>query len=207
MEGKNVTSSITLGVARNSRDRPFLTTKGSVNSLTFESAGGILGGDVGFNKVLARTAWYFPLFWKTVFLAQGRGGYIDGKSGEKLPVYHKFRIGGINTVRGFEAFAISPKDPLTGDSVGGEEFAILNLEYRFPLLKEQGIVGLGFFDAGNVFTDDPNAVTVSGLRTGAGVGIRWFSPAGPLRLEYGRNLDPLPGEDSGQFEFTMGGTF
>ena len=215
MAGKNVTSSFSLGISRDSTDRPFLTTEGSINSLNFESAGGILGGDVGFNKVVARSAWYFPLFWKTVFLVQGRGGYIDEKSGEKLPVYHKFRIGGINSVRGFEAFSISPRDPATvdlatgypGDPIGGNQMLIFNTEYRFPLLKEQGIFGLVFFDAGNVFTDDPDAITVSGLRTGAGGGIRWYSPVGPLRVEYGVNLQPEPWESASEVYFTVGGQF
>ncbi len=142
-----------------------------------------------------------------MFVAQARGGLINQKSGEKLPVYQKFRIGGINTVRGFGAFSISPKDAQTGDVVGGTEMLIFNVEYRFPLLVEQGIVGLVFFDAGNVFTDDPNTVSVSGLRTGAGGGIRWFSPVGPLRVEYGFNLDPLPDESSSEWYFTMGGEF
>jgi outer membrane protein insertion porin family len=206
-EGQNVTSSISLGISRDSRDRPFYTSKGSINSFNFETAGGFLGGDVGFNKVVARTAWYFPLFWKTVFVTQGRWGWIDQKSDEKLPVYHKFRTGGINTVRGFEFASISPRDPLTGDRIGGEQMMIYNVEYRFPLIKEQGVVGLVFFDAGNVFTDDPTAVTISGLRTSAGGGIRWYSPVGPLRIEYGKNLNQKPGESSGEWEFTMGGTF
>jgi outer membrane protein insertion porin family len=207
MEGKNTTSSFSLGIARNSTDRPFITSKGSVNSFTFENAGGFLGGNVGFEKYMAKTLWYFPLFWKTVFVAQGRGGFINQKSGEKLPVFQKFRIGGINTVRGFEAFSISPKDAKSGDVVGGTEMLIFNLEYRFPLLVEQGIVGLVFFDAGNTFTDAPNTVNVSGLRTGAGGGFRWFSPVGPLRVEYGFNLDPQPDESSSEWYFTMGGEF
>ncbi len=213
MAGRNLTSSIGVGITRDSKDRPFLTTEGSLNGLSVESAGGFLGGDVGFYKYLATTAWYFPLFWKTVFLAQGRWGYIDEKPGEKLPVYQKFRIGGINTVRGFEEYSLSPRDPNTGDPIGGNQMVIFNIEYRFPLLEEQGIVGLVFFDAGNVFTDDPNAVTVSGLRMGAGGGIRWYSPVGPIRLEYGFNLDPQPGtavipsEKTAQWYFTMGGAF
>jgi outer membrane protein insertion porin family len=84
---------------------------------------------------------------------------------------------------------------------------MFNVEYRFPFIKEQGIIGLVFFDAGNVFTDDPTALTVSGLRLGAGGGIRWFSPVGPIRVEYGFNLDPVPGESSGEWYFTMGGAF
>jgi outer membrane protein insertion porin family len=84
---------------------------------------------------------------------------------------------------------------------------IFNLEYRFPLLVEQGIVGLVFFDAGNTFTDAPNTVNVSGLRTGAGGGFRWFSPVGPIRVEYGFNLDPQPDESSAEWYFSMGGQF
>jgi outer membrane protein insertion porin family len=210
MRGKNVTSSISLGIQRDSKDRPFMTTRGSVNSLTFEKAGDILGGTVEFNKYLAKTLWYFPLFWDTVFVAQGRGGYIQ-ETGEPIPVYQKFRIGGINTVRGFESYSISPKDPKTLESIGGEQMLIFNFEYRFPALKEQGIVGVVFFDAGNVFTDLPSdeAKTVSGLRFGAGGGIRWFSPVGPIRFEYGFNLDPDPelDEKSGDWYFTMGGQF
>jgi outer membrane protein insertion porin family len=213
MEGRNVTSSVGLGITRNSKDRPFLTTKGSLNSLSLETAGGFLGGDVGFYKYLATTAWYFPLFWKTVFLAQGRWGYIEGKSGEKLPVYQKFRIGGADTVRGFDDYSITPRDSETGDPIGGNQMVIFNAEYRFPLIQEQGVIGLVFFDAGNVFTDDPKAVTVSGLRMGVGGGVRWYSPVGPIRVEYGFNLNPQPGTDgipeekSSQWYFSMGGAF
>ncbi|MGD9040437.1 MAG: outer membrane protein assembly factor BamA [Desulfobacteraceae bacterium] len=207
MAGKNVTSSISLGIERDSRDKPFVTTRGSVNSLSFETAGGFLGGTVNFNKYLAKSLWYFPLFWETVFLAQGRAGYIQEKGDEPIPVYQKFRIGGINTVRGFEAYSISPRDPETNEPIGGEQMLIFNAEYRFPLIKEQGVLGLVFFDAGNVYTDDPTALTVSGVRMGAGGGIRWFSPVGPLRVEYGFNLDPQPGEKEREWYFTVGGEF
>jgi outer membrane protein insertion porin family len=206
MEGRNVTSSVTLGITRDSRDKPWNTTKGSVNRLTFEYAGGGLGGDVYFNKYFARSAWYFPLFWDTVLLLQGRWGFIEERDGGKLPVFHKFRLGGINTVRGFDYRSISPLDPDTGDRIGGEKMMAYNLEYRFPLLKEQGVVGLVFFDAGNVFTDEEN-YTFSDIRRSVGTGIRWYSPVGPLRLEYGHVLNRRTGEPSGNWEFTVGGVF
>jgi len=206
MEGRNLTSSLTLGIERNSKDRPWNTTRGSLNSLSFEYAGGIFGGDVYFNKILARSAWYFPLPFKTVFLAQGRWGYVKKRSGGKLPIYQKFRIGGINTVRGFDYASISPKDPATGDKIGGEKMMIYNLEYRFPLLKEQGITGLVFFDAGNVYTED-EGYSFGDLRTSVGTGIRWYSPIGPLRLEYGWKLDRKADETSGEWAFSVGGVF
>lgn len=124
----------------------------------------------------------------------------------KLPIFQKFRLGGINSVRGFNFASISPTDPATGDKIGGEKMMVYNVEYRFPLIKEQGVIGLVFFDAGNVFTKDEN-YTFSGIRRSAGAGIRWYSPIGPLRLEYGKNLDPLEGETSGEWAFAVGGIF
>ncbi|RLB18806.1 MAG: outer membrane protein assembly factor BamA [Deltaproteobacteria bacterium] len=206
MVGQNVTSSITLGLKRDSRDRPWDTHKGSINSISFEYAGGPLGGDLYFNKYQARSAWYFSLPWDTVFLAQGRWGWVVQRSGGKLPVFEKFTLGGINTVRGFDYASISPRDPATGDKIGGEKMMVYNLEYRFPLQKEQGVVGVVFFDAGNVFEKEDDW-TFSGIRRSVGAGIRWYSPVGPLRLEYGKNLDPRDDEPSSNWDFTIGGTF
>jgi outer membrane protein insertion porin family len=206
MEGQNVTSGITFTIKRDSRDRIWNTSRGSYNSLSYEYTGGIFGGDVGFDKYIARTGWYFPLFWDTVFLVKGTWGLVVKRSGDKLPVYQKFRLGGINSVRGFDYGDISPVDPGTGDRIGGEKMMFYNVEFRFPLAKEQGVVGLVFFDAGNVFEENEN-YTFTGIRTSAGAGIRWYSPVGPIRLEYGVNLDPQEGEPSGNWEFTIGGSF
>jgi outer membrane protein insertion porin family len=206
MEGRNVTSSLTFGATRDSRDRRFNPKKGSINSLSIEYAGGILGGDNYFTKYRARSVWFFPFYWDTVFSVQGRWGYVEQRSGGKLPVYEKFRLGGMNTVRGFEYGDISPVDPVTGDKVGGEKMMVYNIEFCFPLVKEQGIVGVLFFDAGNVFTEDED-YTFSGIRQSAGAGIRWYSPMGPLRLEWGYNLDQKPGEPSSNWEFTIGTPF
>lgn len=201
MIGKNVTSSMLLRVKRDSRNDLWNPSRGSINEISFQYAG--LGGDEKFNKYRARTAWFFPLFWKTVFMAQGRWGYIQDRG--HLSVYQKFFLGGINTVRGFKYETISPVDE-NGYKIGGTKMMCYNLEYRFPLLKEQGVVGLVFFDAGNVFDED-ESWTFSGIRRSAGAGVRWYSPIGPLRLEYGFNLDPKDDEPSGRWEFSVGGMF
>ena len=206
MIGRSVTSSLTLGVSRDSRDRRFNARKGSVNSLSVEYAGGFLGGDNYFTKYRARSAWFFPFFLDSAFSIQGKWGYIDQRPGGELPVYEKFTLGGMNTVRGFEYGDISPVDPATGDRIGGEKMMVYNVEFRFPLQKEQGVMGILFFDAGNVFTKDED-YTFSGIRSGAGVGVRWYSPAGPLRLEWGKNLNPKPGEPRSVWEFTIGTPF
>lgn len=206
MEGKSSTSSITVGMSRNSTNRAWNPTEGSINSFSFEYAGGLLGADNAYNKYTVRSAWFFPLPWSTSAMVQGRLGYLQKRSGGELPVYKKFFLGGIDTVRGFEYDEISPHDPDTGDKIGGEKMMCYNAEYRFPLVKEQGIIGLVFVDAGNVLESD-ESYTFKGIRMSAGAGVRWYSPMGPLRLEWGYNLDKKRGEPSSNFEFSIGTMF
>jgi outer membrane protein insertion porin family len=206
MEGENLTSSVTLGALRDSRDRRFNARSGSANSLSIEYAGGSLAGDNYFTKYTARSAWFFPLFQDSSFSVQGKWGFVEQRPGGKLPIYEKFTLGGMNTVRGFDYGTISPVDPLTGDRIGGEKMMVYNTEFRFPLQKEQGVVGVVFFDAGNVFTKD-ESYTFEGIRRSAGLGIRWYTPVGPLRLEWGYNLDRKEGEPSSNWEFTIGTPF
>jgi outer membrane protein insertion porin family len=206
MVGRNVTSSMTFGLRRNSKDRPWNTREGSYNSITYEYAGGPLGGDVGFDRYQVTSGWYFPLPKDTSFMAQGRWGYVVKRGDEKLPVYQKFRLGGINTIRGFDDYSISPRDPDTGDRIGGEKMMIFNFEYRFPLIKDQGITGIVFFDAGNSWTKD-DSYSFSDVKKSVGTGIRWYSPIGPLRIEYGWVIGPVEDEESGAWAFSVGGIF
>jgi outer membrane protein insertion porin family len=209
-EGRSVTSSVSVGIRRNSTDRAWNPTRGSINSISIEYAGGFLGGDNYFTKYLGRSAWYFPLFWETVFLVQGRAGWVDQRSGGNLPVYERFYLGGINTVRGFDYADLSPIDPATLERVGGEYMVNFNAEYRFPLIKDQEVTGLVFVDGGNVYTDDRDLIERDFAFTG-GVGVRWYSPIGPLRLEYGWILnpekDPPWNEPGGNLEFSVGAAF
>jgi outer membrane protein insertion porin family len=200
------TSALLVGVRRDSRDAIFTTTKGSDNSISVEWAG--LGGDVAYMRYIADSAWYFPLFWGTVGVVHGRAGYIQGLSYGKLPAYELFYLGGIDSIRGFKYAEISPRDPRTGERVGGNRFFQVNLEYRFPIpkLKEFGITGVTFFDCGNVYSGLSN-VYVPPVRTSVGAGVRWLSPMGPLRVEWGYNLDKRQYERQSAWEFTMGGSF
>ncbi len=206
MAGRHQTSSVKLTLRRDTRDLIFNTTKGSVNSASVEYAGGPLGGTNYFTRFLASSGWYFPLFWDTTFFANGKLGYMTQNAGGDLPLYEKFYLGGINSIRGFKYNTISPTDPATGQVIGGEQMVQFNFEYIFPLFQKVGLKGLVFFDAGNVFTKD-QAIDLGNLRKSAGVGIRWYSPIGPLRLEWGWNLEPKPGEDQSTWEFTIGTFF
>ncbi len=215
IEGSNVESGISISLVYDSRNRPFNPSEGSKHRITLQYTG--IGGSIGFAKVTAETGWYFPLFWDTVGFLHAEAGYVTRNSGKELPDYDRFYLGGINSVRGFDWREITPRidtgedyddgTPITID-IGGTEFVQFNVEYLFPILKDSGLVGLFFYDAGNAWaSDDDDAKSYSNLRESAGFGIRWFSPMGPLRLERGYILDRKPGEDSGRWEFNIGGSF
>lgn len=206
MRGRHQTSSVRLTLRRDTRDLFFNTTKGSLNSASVEYAGGPFGGTNFFTKTIASSGWYFPLFWDTTFFANGKWGYVTQNSGGDLPLYEKFYLGGINSVRGFKYFDISPTDPVTGQKIGGEQMLQFNFEWIFPLVQKAGIKGLLFFDAGNAYSKN-EGLNAGSLRKSAGLGIRWYSPMGPLRLEWGWNLDPKPGENTNNWDFTIGTFF
>lgn len=206
MAGKHQKSSMRLTLKRDTRDLIFNTTKGSINSASIEYAGGPLGGTSFFTKYIVSSGWYFPVFWDTTFFANGKWGLVTQNSGGDLPLFEKFYLGGINSVRGFKYWSISPKDPATGDKIGGEQMVQFNFEYIFPLIQKAGIKGLFFFDAGNVYAKN-DGLDVGALRKSVGFGVRWYSPMGPLRLEWGWNIDPKPGEDSNNWDFSIGTFF
>jgi outer membrane protein insertion porin family len=196
------TSATSFVIRRDSRDSLFAATKGSDNSLSMEIAG--LGGDTAFVRYIAETGWYFPIKWDVVGVLHARAGGMNKLSWGAMPAYELFYLGGIDTIRGFKYAEISPRDPVTNDRIGGPRFLQFNNEIRFPLYKKLGLTGTLFFDAGNVY--GPNYIGPF-LRTSAGVGFRWFSPMGPLRVEWGYNLSKHPSERSSAWEFTMGGSF
>jgi outer membrane protein insertion porin family len=88
---------------------------------------------------------------------------------------------------------------------GGERMVQFNIELIFPIAKEIGVMGVVFYDTGNVYEDQ---IDLGDMRSTYGGGFRWFSPLAPIRLEYGRIIDPREGEDTnGRWEFTLGGAF
>jgi outer membrane protein insertion porin family len=101
---------------------------------------------------------------------------------------------------------LSPTDD-DGAEVGGNKLVQLNTEIRFPLLKKAGVYGVVFFDTGNIKKEGEN-IEFDDLRESAGLGIRWLSPMGPIRLEYGWILDRKDTDHgAGSFEFSMATAF
>ena len=203
-EGENIKSSITTSLRYDSRNDLFHPTRGSSHSVSYEFAG--LGGTVGFNKIIGETGWYFPLIWKTVGVLHGRAGYVKQLKGKTLPDYEKFYMVGIDALRGFERDDLSPRDE-NGSEIGGTKFVQANAEVRFPLVPQAGVYGLVFFDTGDIYAEGED-VELDNLRESAGCGIRWLSPMGPVRLEYGWILDPKPTDSAtGNWEFSMASAF
>jgi outer membrane protein insertion porin family len=206
IKGENVKSSVTSMLRYDSRDQIFVPTKGANHSISYEFAG--LGGDIGFMKYIGETAWYFPLFWEFVLAPHAKGGYVNKTRDKKLPDYEKFYMGGIGSLRGFERDDLAPRDS-DGNSIGGDKFVQFNLDLTFPLVKSQGVFGGLFFDTGRVYDDNEDIELKPGdLRQSAGLGIRWMSPVGPIRLEYGFILDKKDTDHGrGNWEFSMASAF
>lgn len=202
----NLTSAVRLSLVRDTRNHFFSPSEGSRNFVSVNYAGGPLGGDAQFTKLEASSSWWFPMPLDTVFhikLAAGRA--FENEEG-KLPVYEHFYLGGMNSIRGFESYSISPVDPESGEKIGGDKMWYGNISIIFPLLKDMGIQGEIFHDLGNVYAVEDDW-DFSDYKKTAGVGILWLSPLGPLRLAWGYNLDRQEGEDSSNWDFSMGGTF
>jgi outer membrane protein assembly factor BamA len=91
------------------------------------------------------------------------------------------------------------------DVIGGNKFASVTLEYRFPIAESVGLMGIVFFDTGAAFAEDQSIVDFSEWRQGTGFGVLWFSPFGPLQAFLGFPIDKLSVEESIAFEFSVGG--
>jgi len=199
-----ITNSTSVSLRYDSRDRLFNPTEGSDHSISVQYAG--FGGDIGFSKYVAGSGWFIPLFKDLVGFLHAKGGYVRENSDGVLPDYERFFLGGINSLRGFEWEELAPKDE-DGNDIGGDKYVQFNIELLYPIFKDAGIVGIVFFDTGEVYGKDED-VDLGELRESAGLGFRWYSPIGPIRIEYGYILDPIEGRgEGGKWEFTMGGAF
>ncbi|NWG04245.1 MAG: outer membrane protein assembly factor BamA [Syntrophaceae bacterium] len=223
-EGRKTTSAIALSPSIDTRDDYFSPKKGGRHSLFIQNAGGILGGDNYFVKATGETSWFFPLPLNTTLNLRAKAGMITPYGGKTLPIYEKFFVGGIQTVRGFEYGKAGPIDE-NKEPVGSKYMTAFNAEWIFPLAREIGLRGALFFDVGKGFdklSDKDHLILdydtkkklfrirsepgkgLWPLKFGAGPGIRWFSPFGPIHIDIGFNLSPKKGEKRNVIEFTAG---
>ncbi len=213
-QGKATTSAISVVPSIDTRDDYFNPRRGNQSSILIQNAGGILGGDNYFLKVLGSTSWFFPMPLNMTLNLRAQAGVATAFGSkvsvldntgvlqyrDRLPIYEKFFVGGITTVRGFEYGMAGPKDVLN-EAIGAKKMVVFNTELIFPLAREIGLRGAVFFDVGKGFD---NWSKMFPLRVGAGPGIRWFSPFGPIHIDIGFNLNTKKHEKGHVIDFTGG---
>lgn len=202
-EGSRSSSGLTFTLVRDTK-RPYMfPSRGSRHSVSIEYTGGVLQGDDSFIRWQGSTRWYFPLPMKHVFSVKAEIGCIHPQEGEEVPVYERYILGGINTLRGLRD--VGPRHPDYPDEVrGGKTMMIYTAEWLIPLMEDAGIRGVVFFDTGNSWE---SGFHFGDMRRTAGAGIRWNSPIGPFRLEWGHVLDRKENESASRWEFTVGTAF
>ncbi len=204
-KGTHLTSLVGFGVSRDTRDSAFETTRGSSSSIGLDFAG------VGFGeqwiRTVAATSYFHPAWRDHVIGVRLMTGYSFGWGNESVPLFERFFLGGPNSIRSFKAQEVSPKDS-SGTRIGGNIELVGNIEYTVPLFF--GIRAAAFVDVGNVWGPDIAAgqkFDISDLHYAGGVGFRWVSPFGPIRVDYGVNLNRGRGEKFGNFHFSVGSAF
>ena len=238
-----LTSSVGLTLNVDKRNNRINATRGVYASATAELTGGfrlnddevlsLLGGDFNFAELKANVRAFYPVIKKNdwlVFKYNGTLGGIMSTDGTVVPYMHRYRAGGINSIRGYDWYSLGPAlrafgydggyrssfqgsdDPTASEDrlvVGGTQIWVNNFELESPIIKPAGISAVIFFDAGNAFGDPWGSGYINplDLRASYGAGIRWLSPMGPLRFEWGFPINPYPDERKAVFDFSIGSLF
>lgn len=233
-----ITSSLRLTLNWDSRDNRLSTTEGIFANYAVQAADQFLGSDNTFVRQTAFARFYKKAFGPVIFKVNTELGMITSR--KQVPVFERFYLGGIFTIRGYRLQSVGPQAGLAaagdpnlpiiaeGRPIGGDFQAFYNIEFEFPIIDAVGIRGVIFTDGGNAWNlfafrdqfgncqapvapdSDPSSQPcgIHGfLRYSVGFGLRWFSPLGPLRFEWGIPIRRRPQDDPVRFEFTIGQSF
>jgi outer membrane protein insertion porin family len=212
--GTSLQSMVGAEFARDTRDSIWDPTRGTRNSVGATLSGGPLFGDINFIKPTIQSQAHAKLFdvddWPFVLSLYNRGGYVTpyGKSAT-VAVQDRFYVGGQDSLRGYSAAGQA------GDPSGGTVYDVANLEFGFPVAREKHktIVKIVVFtDVGSswgTFHDITNRFggDTGDLKSDVGIGLRFVTPAFPIRLDYGYGLNHAPGEKAYQINFGLGPLF
>jgi outer membrane protein insertion porin family len=218
-------STLSATLIKDTRDKPLDAHRGIYGTINLGVTPTALGSSANFAKLYGQYAYYRPL--KGMVWANSiRLGFAKPLAGSFVPTSQLFFTGGGDTIRGFPLNGAGPQRlvpfcaPGTAPSactseitvpVGGEQLFIVNSELRFPLhlpmdiLKPLGAVV--FYDGGNVYSRINFNQFIDNYTNTVGVGLRYATPIGPVRIDLGRNLNPVPGLSSTQYFITLGQSF
>ena len=205
-KGTTITSLVGGALTRDTRDSLTEATRGNFSTIGADFAG-IGTGDNRYVRLSASITQHQPLWFDHVLSGRVASSYELGWSKNPVPLFERYFLGGPNTIRSFKARQISPEDS-SGTQIGGNFQVLGNLEYTIPL--PFNLRAAMFFDVGNVYGPDQSAhdpIDLTKLKYAVGPGLRWNSPFGPVRVDYGVNPHPTGKEKFGNIQFSMGAAF
>ncbi len=213
-------STIAANLTRDTRDNPLDAHKGILQSIELDFNPTKLGSSVNFAKLTAQTAYYKQTLHNIVWANSIRVGLAQPFANSVVPLSAAFFTGGGNTLRGFPLDGAGPQRQVqvcsTGSSAdcsfiqvpsGGNEQLILNSEARIPLPIKKGLGLVVFYDGGNVFPRVGFHDFAPLYTNNVGLGLRYATPVGPVRIDLGHNLNPVPGIKSTQYFISIGQAF
>ena len=210
-EGNNLSSVLSTSITYDSTDSRERPTSGVVGRVSMEYGGGGLGGNDNFFKPIGELQAFHTLFKNPnhIFHWRGRVGGVFENSNKAVPVFDRFFIGGIDTIRGYDTEDLAPRDTEYDDEIGGDRMGFANFEYIWTFHPEMGLALVPFFDIGYNIDSKQTSDPFGSLKKSVGLELRWRSPMGDLRFAYGYPLDKnVKGErPGGRFEFSMGQFF
>jgi outer membrane protein assembly complex protein YaeT len=179
-------------------------TRGMVLRGEVDHSTSALISTVSFFKLLLEARHYYPLREKLILASRlSVGGIKLYADSDTVPSNVRFFAGGPGSVRGYAPNRVGPLD-IEGRPIGGDSLLVGSVEVRFPISGDLG--GVVFVDAGNVYSSSPG-YDLSDLRVGVGPGIRYNTPVGPFRLDFGIALNPRSGDPFGRLDFSIGQAF
>jgi outer membrane protein insertion porin family/translocation and assembly module TamA len=189
---KGLLSAIFLDAGRNTTGNLLDARKGYVANLHLEQAGTWLRGDYDYYEATVEGRYYVALGTRAVLAIRARGGSIDGLraiSESPVPFFKRYFLGGATNLRGWGRYEVSPLSG-SGLAIGGQTTMNFSTEVRVPLVGNLG--GVLFLDGGNVWVR-PWDFNLNDLRYDVGSGLRYDTRIGPLRIDVGYQLNPIPG--------------
>jgi outer membrane protein insertion porin family len=213
-------STVAANLTRDTRDNPLDAHKGVLDSIELDLNATKLGSSVNFAKLIGQAAFYRPIFHNIVWANSIRIGLAQPFADSRVPVSEAFFTGGGNSLRGFPLDSAGPQRQVqvcsSGSSTdcsyiqvpsGGNELLILNTEARIPLPIKKGLGLVVFYDGGNVFPTVGFHDFTSLYTNNVGLGLRYATPVGPVRIDLGHNVNPVPGIKSTQYFVSIGQAF